>query len=196
MDRYQGNAEVTIRKVTPSNEGLYYCMASNKSGRAKASATLHVLGKLNSLKTDTRACCCSFGNTEVTIRKVTPSDEGLYYCMASNKSGRAKASATLHVLGKLNSLKTDTRACCCSFGNTEVTICKVTPSDEGLYYCMASNKSGRAKASATLHVLGKLNSLKTDTRACCCSFGNTEVTLIQYCNAVYSIFILNQNYFL
>ena len=47
----------------------------------------------------------SFGNAEVTIRKVTPSDEGLYYCMASNKSGRAKASATLHVLGRLNSLK-------------------------------------------------------------------------------------------
>ena len=41
----------------------------------------------------------SFGNAEITIRKVTTSDEGLYYCLASNKAGRAKCSAALHVLG-------------------------------------------------------------------------------------------------
>ena len=43
----------------------------------------------------------SFGNAEITVHKVTSSDEGLYYCIASNKAGRAKASAILHVLGKL-----------------------------------------------------------------------------------------------
>ena len=46
----------------------------------------------------------SFGNAEITIRKVTPSDEGLYYCLVNNKAGRAKCSAALHVLGMGNKI--------------------------------------------------------------------------------------------
>lgn len=43
----------------------------------------------------------SDGNVELTIRKVTSSDEGLYYCLAQSTSGRTKCSASLRVLCKL-----------------------------------------------------------------------------------------------
>lgn len=42
----QGHAHLTIKKVKPSDAGLYYCVAQSKSGRAKCSAHLYVKGQL------------------------------------------------------------------------------------------------------------------------------------------------------
>ena len=42
----------------------------------------------------------SDGEVELTIRKATTSDEGLYYCLAQSSSGRSKCSAALRVIGE------------------------------------------------------------------------------------------------
>ncbi|KAK0067332.1 titin-like isoform X1, partial [Biomphalaria pfeifferi] len=41
----QGHASLTLRKVRPTDGGLYYCIAHSRSGRAKCSAYLHVKAK-------------------------------------------------------------------------------------------------------------------------------------------------------
>ena len=44
----------------------------------------------------------SEGYIEITIRKVTSSDEGLYYCLAQSSAGRSKCSASLRVIGEFD----------------------------------------------------------------------------------------------
>lgn len=45
----QGHAHLTLKNVKPSDNGLYYCVAHSKAGRAKCTAYLHVKGQLSSL---------------------------------------------------------------------------------------------------------------------------------------------------
>lgn len=40
-----GLATLTIRKVRPSDAGLYFVLAHSRSGRSKSSATLRVRGR-------------------------------------------------------------------------------------------------------------------------------------------------------
>lgn len=41
----QGHAHLTLKKVQPSDGGLYYCMAQSKAGRTKCCAYLYVKGQ-------------------------------------------------------------------------------------------------------------------------------------------------------
>ena len=45
------------------------------------------------------------GHVKLVIRNVTHADAGLYFCIADNRTGKAKCAATLRVVGMCVTLK-------------------------------------------------------------------------------------------
>ena len=63
----QGNAKLVINDLQHEDNGLYFCVAENKAGKAKCAATLKVVGKLSSATSPPSLCRphCSQKTTEI-----------------------------------------------------------------------------------------------------------------------------------
>ena len=64
----QGNAKLVINDLQHEDNGLYFCVAENKAGKAKCAATLKVVGKLSSASTSPPSLCrphCSLKTIEI-----------------------------------------------------------------------------------------------------------------------------------
>ncbi|KAK3862534.1 hypothetical protein Pcinc_031611 [Petrolisthes cinctipes] len=179
---------LSIDRVGSEHRGSYTCLASNHAGRTNQTETLwevsHVMG-VSTMKLGTKSSILS-------IEHVTHGHSGKYTCVASNRAGEARYSATLvvheppHIRpfsfeGEISSGKATQIVCYVSDGDTPLNIRwyfngqdasgvtgistvklgsrsgilsieYATHDHSGEYTCNASNAAGEAAYSASLSV--------------------------------------------
>ncbi|BFZ15552.1 hypothetical protein BsWGS_18591 [Bradybaena similaris] len=155
-----GLSSLEVVYVKQSLAGKYTVQASNTEGTTSCSCVLEVEGdeKIEELELDFQRPKFIRKIEDVQVRE---GQDATFTCTAMGKPMPAfkwqkdmiNVTASDHVEMESNNQ-----------GHAHLTLKNVKPSDNGLYYCVAHSKAGRAKCTAYLHVKAKSSSPVTNSQ--------------------------------
>ncbi|WAR10974.1 TITIN-like protein [Mya arenaria] len=149
----EGNIELTIRKVTSGDEGLYYCLAQSSAGRTKCSASLRVIYRAgrSSLETARRVPAGDPPKFKIKLPKIVELEEGDRLRLEARADGKPEPNVTWH-RGTFD-LSHDMRFRISTYQSKDVLELRDTMvGDSGEYIARATNVHGVVETKCVVKV--------------------------------------------